>query len=65
MRLIDPKCSAFTVDGGLSYKLDDRFRLELRAENLFDARVEAAVSGDAVIERAGPRTIWAVIRLEL
>ena len=57
--------SAFTLDGGLSYALDDRFRLELRGENLFDARVEAAVSGDGVIERATPRTFWAGIRVEL
>lgn len=57
--------SAFTVDGGLSYQFDKRFRLELRGENLFDARVEAAVSNDGVIERAGPRTIWAGIAWEL
>jgi outer membrane receptor protein involved in Fe transport len=57
--------SAFTVDGGVLWKLDKRFRLELRAENLFDARVEAAVSGDGVIERASPRTVWAGIKLEL
>ena len=57
--------SAFTLDGGLSYKLDKRFRLELRGENLFDARVEAAISGDGIIERAGPRTIWVGIRAEL
>lgn len=57
--------SAFTIDGGVSYRAGERFRLELRAENLFDARVDAAVSGDGVIERAGPRTVWAGIRLEL
>lgn len=57
--------SAFTLDGGLSYKLGERFQLELRGENLFDARVEAAISGDGVIERAAPRTIWAGIRVEL
>lgn len=57
--------SALTLDGGVSWKLDDRFRVELRAENLFDARVEAAVSSDGVIERAAPRTIWAGVRVEL
>ncbi|HEV7233481.1 MAG TPA: TonB-dependent receptor, partial [Sphingorhabdus sp.] len=57
--------SAFTLDGGLSWRLDQRFRLELRAENLFDAQVEAAVSSDGVIERATPRTIWAGVRVEL
>ena len=33
-------------------------RLQLRGENLFDARVEAAISGSGVIERANPRTLW-------
>ncbi len=56
--------SAFTLDAGVGYRLDERFRLELRGENLFDARVEAAISSDGVIERATPRTIWAGISVE-
>ncbi|MBC7987578.1 MAG: TonB-dependent receptor, partial [Sphingomonadaceae bacterium] len=40
------------------------FKLELRAENLLDARVEAAVSGAGVVERATPRTLWAGLRFE-
>ena len=56
--------SAFTLDAGLGYRLSDRFRLGLRGENLFDTRVEAAVSGDGVVERAGPRTIWAALSVE-
>ena len=53
--------SAFTLDAGVGVRFADKFRLELRGENLFDARVEAAIGSDGVIERAGPRTIWAGI----
>lgn len=56
---------AFTLDVGIGYRLGDKFRLELRAENLFDARVEAAIGSDGVIERASPRTIWAGFAVEL
>jgi vitamin B12 transporter len=56
--------SAFTLDGGVGYRLGEKFRLELRGENLFDARVEAAVGSDGVIERATPRMIWAGISVE-
>ena len=52
---------ALTIDAGLSYRLFDNLRLELRGENLLDRRVEAAVGSDGVIERATPRTIWAGI----
>lgn len=56
--------SAFTLDAGVGYRLGDKFRLELRGENLFDARVEAAIGSDGVIERAAPRTIWAGLSVE-
>lgn len=56
--------SAFTLDAGVGYRLSGKLRLELRAENLFDARVEAAISSDGVIERATPRTIWAGLSVE-
>lgn len=56
--------SAFTLDAGVGYRLGKRFQLELRGENLFDARVEAAIGSDGVIERATPRTIWAGISVE-
>jgi len=56
--------SAFTLDAGVDYRVGEKFRLELRAENLFDARVEAAIGSDRVIERAIPRTIWAGISVE-
>jgi len=56
--------SALTLDAGVGYRLGEKLRLELRGENLFDARVEAAVGSDGVIERATPRTIWAGISVE-
>lgn len=56
--------SAFAVDAGAGYRLSDKFRVELRAENLFDARIEAALGSDGVIERAAPRTIWAGLTVE-
>ena len=54
---------AVTLDGYASAPLGSRIALELRAENLFNRTVEAAVSGDGVIERALPRTIWIGLRL--
>jgi vitamin B12 transporter len=56
---------ALTADMSLGYALDDRLTLELRGENLFNARVEAAVSGAGIIERANPRTIWFGLRYSL
>lgn len=56
--------SAFTIDGGISYRLGTKIQLELRGENLFDTQVDAAIAADGVIERAMPRTIWAGISVE-
>lgn len=56
--------SAFTIDAGVGYRVSDKFRLELRTENLFDTRVEAAIGSDGVIERATPRTIWTGLAVE-
>ncbi|MFD1036589.1 TonB-dependent receptor [Sphingomonas hankookensis] len=36
---------------------------EARAENVTDTRVEAAIGGDGVVERATPRTLWLGVRL--
>lgn len=49
---------ALTADIGLGYDLGERLRIDLRGENLFNARVEAAISSTGVIERANPRTLW-------
>ncbi|PSJ37725.1 TonB-dependent receptor [Allosphingosinicella deserti] len=54
---------AFTMDASASWPLTRRLSLEARAENLADARVEAAVSGDGIVERATPRTLWIGLRL--
>jgi vitamin B12 transporter len=57
--------SAFTVDLGASWMVSDGIILDLRGENLLDARVEAAVSSLGVIERANPRTLWLGTRFSL
>lgn len=49
---------ALTLDFDLGVDLASSLRLHLRGENLFDARVEAAISGSGIIERATPRTLW-------
>ena len=50
--------SALTADAMLFYQFENGLGLELRGENLFNARVEAAISSAGIIERASPRTIW-------
>ena len=57
--------SAFTIDAHATARLARRFRLTLRAENLFDARVEATVSERGEIERATPRALWAELGFSL
>jgi hypothetical protein len=37
--------------------------MEARVENLFDAEVQAALSGAGVVERALPRTFWVGTRV--
>jgi vitamin B12 transporter len=54
---------ATTLDGYLSVALTRALALEARAENAFDARVEAGVSGADLVERATPRTLWIGLRL--
>lgn len=53
---------ALTVDAVADVPLARGISVQLRGENLFDARVEAAVSASGVVERAGPRTIWLGLR---
>jgi outer membrane receptor protein involved in Fe transport len=52
----------FTLDAAASWPLTGRLSFEARAENLFDQRVEAGISGEGVIERATPRTLWVGLR---
>ena len=54
---------AVTLDAAAAWPLTRRMAIELRAENLTDARVEAAISGEGIVERATPRTLWIGLRL--
>lgn len=56
---------AFTVDAVGLIPLGSGVAIEARAENLADARILAAVSGDGIEERATPRTFWIGLRLVL
>jgi len=56
---LDP---AWTVDATLGVPVTKRLRVEGRAENLFDAEVQAGISGGGVIERATPQTLWIGLR---
>jgi outer membrane receptor protein involved in Fe transport len=49
---------AFTADATLSIPLGSRLAIEARAQNLGDARVVAGISGNDILERATPRTLW-------
>lgn len=53
---------AVTFDAVLAVPVTDVFAIEARAENLTDARVEAGISGNDIIERATPRTLWIGVR---
>ncbi|WP_327196690.1 TonB-dependent receptor [Sphingomonas sp. Leaf231] len=54
---------ATTLDGYAALPLTRRLAIEARAENVFDARVEAGISGAGIVERATPRTLWLGLRL--
>lgn len=54
---------AVTLDTVAEVPLAPGIWVSLRAENLFDKTVEAAVGSTGVIERAAPRTLWLGIRL--
>ena len=53
---------ATTLDGFASLPVTHGLAIEARAENVFDERVEAGISGAAVVERATPRTVWIGVR---
>lgn len=54
---------AFTLDAAAQLPLTSWLSLEARGENLADARVEAGVTSDGIVERATPRTLWIGLRL--
>ncbi|HMT44964.1 MAG TPA: TonB-dependent receptor [Chakrabartia sp.] len=55
--------NALTFDAVTEWPLSNNIALTLRGENLSNARVEAAISGAGVIERASPRTLWIGLKL--
>ena len=56
---------ALIVDGAVAFAVNDRLLIEGRVENLFDARVEAAISNTNIIERTFPRTFWIGLRSKI
>ena len=54
---------ATTADAYLALPITKAVAVEARAENLFDERVEAGITGNAIVERATPRTLWIGLRL--
>ncbi|MEO1045644.1 MAG: TonB-dependent receptor [Pseudomonadota bacterium] len=61
-RLLD---DAFTLDARAGYRLSDTLMLEGWVENLFDAEIQAGISGAGVIERARPQTFWLGVNVVL
>ena len=55
--------AATMVDALLLVPLIKGFAIEGRVENLFDAEVQAALSGTGVVERALPRSFWVGARV--
>ncbi len=56
---------ALTADIMVYYEFADDWGLELRAENVFNARIEAGISSNGIVERASPQTIWLGLRAKL
>lgn len=55
---------AWTLDGGLHWRVRTGLTVEVRGENLFDELVPAAISSSGIIERATPRTLWVGLRIK-
>lgn len=49
---------AVTFDARVAVPLTAGLTIEMRGENLTDARVGTAITGNGIIERAAPRTLW-------
>ncbi|MDM7954963.1 TonB-dependent receptor [Blastomonas sp.] len=56
---------ALTLDARAALRIHRNLLVELRGENLFDATVQAAISGPGMIERGMPRTIWLGVKLDI
>ncbi|RHW18626.1 TonB-dependent receptor [Sphingomonas gilva] len=53
---------AFTIDARAEMPVGRGFSIEARGENLADERIETGISGDGIVERASPRTLWIGLR---
>lgn len=49
---------AVTLDARIAVPVTASLSIEARGENLTDARVETAITGNGIVERATPRTLW-------
>jgi len=49
---------AVTFDMRVTIPVTSALSIEARGENLTDARVETAITGNGIVERATPRTLW-------
>lgn len=49
---------ALTFDAEARWPLTKRLAMEARADNIANKRVYAGISGDGIVERATPRTLW-------
>lgn len=56
---------ALTLDARAALRISRNLLVELRGENLFDATVQAAISGPGIVERGMPRTIWLGVKLDI
>jgi vitamin B12 transporter len=54
----EPLPAAWTLDAVARWPLSRRLSLDLRAENLTDARIVTSILADGTRERAAPRTLW-------
>lgn len=54
---------ALTFDASARLPLTPWLSLHARGENLADARVEAGITSDGIVERATPRTLWLGLRI--
>ena len=60
----EPLPDAWIVDVVGRWPIRGRLSLDLRAENLFDAKVITSILADGTRERGSPRTLWIGLRLD-
>jgi outer membrane receptor protein involved in Fe transport len=53
---------AVTFDAAVLVPIARKLALEVRGQNLADRRVYAGISGNGIVERATPRTLWIGVR---